>query len=123
MPLGNAEHRRSLPAHPNVHPPTDRAAPGFARRAPPARPGVAVWALFLDFVLVLSRFAGAARRADGTIIVNLYDVQGVADALRTALDLSLEERKTRWRALIEGARRNDVTAWRESFLERLCAVR
>ena len=74
-------------------------------------------------VLVLSRFAGAARQADGAIIVNPYDVQGVADALQRALDMSLAERKERWRTLVEGVRRDDVTAWRESFLERLYAVR
>ena len=74
-------------------------------------------------VLVLSRFAGAARQADGAIIVNPYDVQGVADALQTALNMPLAERKERWRTLVEGVRRDDVTAWRESFLERLYAIR
>ena len=81
-------------------------------------------------VLVLSRFCGAAHRADGALIVNpydvsptTYDVQGVADALQTSLDMPLAERKARWRTLIEEVRRNDVAAWRESFLGRLCAVR
>ena len=74
-------------------------------------------------VLVLSRFAGAARQADGAVIVNPYDVQGVADALQRALNMPLAERKERWRTLVEGVRRDDVTAWRESFLERLYAVR
>ena len=49
MPLGNAEHRRSLPVHPKVDLSTDRAASSFARHAPPARPEDAAWALFLDF--------------------------------------------------------------------------
>ena len=74
-------------------------------------------------VLVLSRFAGAARHADGALVVNPYDIQGVADALQTALNMPLAERKARWRTLIEGVRRNDVAAWRESFLDRLYAVR
>ena len=75
-------------------------------------------------VLVLSRFAGAAaQQADGALIVNPYDTQGVADALRTALNMPLAERKARWKKLIEGVRRDDVTAWRESFLERLYATR
>ena len=73
-------------------------------------------------VLVLSRFAGAARQADGALIVNPYDVRGVADALQRALNMPLAERKERWKTLIEGVRRDDVTAWRESFLERLYAV-
>ena len=74
-------------------------------------------------VLVLSRFAGAAQQAEGALVVNPYDVQGVADALQTALNMSLTERKARWTTLIEGVRRDDVAAWRESFLERLYAVR
>ena len=74
-------------------------------------------------VLVLSRFAGAARHADGALIVNPYDIQGVADALQRALNMAPAERKERWRTLIESVRRDDVTAWRESFLERLYAVR
>ena len=80
----------------------------------PANPGV----------LVLSRFAGAAaQQADGALIVNPYDTQGVADALQTALNMPLAERKARWKKLVEGVRRDDVTAWRESFLERLYAGR
>ena len=74
-------------------------------------------------VLVLSRFAGAAKQADGAIIVNPYDIQGVADALQTALNMPLAERKARWRTLIEGVRRDDVAKWRDAFLERLYAVR
>ena len=74
-------------------------------------------------VLVLSRFAGAARQADGAIIVNPYDVRGVADALQTALNMPLAERKERWTTLIDGVRRDDVGKWRDSFLERLYSVR
>ena len=71
-------------------------------------------------VLVLSRFAGAAKQgADGALIVNPYDIQGVADALHRALGMSGPERKERWRALIAGVREHDVTAWRESFVNRL----
>ena len=75
-------------------------------------------------VLVLSRFAGAAaQQAEGALVVNPYDIQGVADALQSALNMPLAERKARWRKLIEGVQRDDVTAWRESFLARLYAVR
>ena len=71
-------------------------------------------------VLVLSRFAGAARQgADGALIVNPYDIRGVADALHSALGMSLSERKERWSTLIASVREHDVTAWRESFLRRL----
>ena len=71
-------------------------------------------------VLMLSRFAGAARQgAEGALIVNPYDVQGVADALHSALGMPRAERKERWRTLVEGVRRNSVTVWRESFVAHL----
>ena len=74
-------------------------------------------------VLVLSRFAGAARQgADGALIVNPYDIQGVADALHSALGMSLPERKERWRSLIAGVREHDVTSWREGFVRHLRAA-
>ena len=75
-------------------------------------------------VLVLSRFAGAARQgADGALIVNPYDIRGVADALHRALGMPLSERKERWHSLIAGVREHDVRAWRESFVRRLRAAR
>ena len=74
-------------------------------------------------VLVLSRFAGAARQgAEGALIVNPYDIQGVADALHSALGMSLAERKERWHSLIAEARENDIRTWRESFVGYLRAA-
>ena len=74
-------------------------------------------------VLVLSRFAGAARQgAEGALFVNPYDTQGVADALQTALSMSLSECKERWRSLLDGVRKHQVKAWRDSFIKRLRAA-
>ena len=70
-------------------------------------------------VLVLSRFAGAAQQLEGALIVNPYDIQGMADALQTALNMSLDERKRRFSTLIESVREDNVVRWRESFLGRL----
>ena len=72
-------------------------------------------------VLVLSRFAGAARELDGAILVNPYDIEGMASALRAALSLSLDERKARWTSMMEVLRRNDIHAWRAGFLAALAA--
>ncbi len=70
-------------------------------------------------VLVLSRFAGAARQLDGAVVVNPYDAQSVAEALQTALHMSLEERRERWASMMEGIRRDDVFAWRDRFVAAL----
>jgi trehalose 6-phosphate synthase len=70
-------------------------------------------------VLVLSRFAGAAQELDGALIVNPYDVEGVAERLQEALNMPLEARRERWQSMYKVIAKNDVTAWRENFLQAL----
>lgn len=70
-------------------------------------------------VLVLSRFAGAACFLDGALIVNPYDVFGVATALNQALTMPLAERQDRHRRLMASIRANDIAAWRRRCLEAL----
>ncbi|SHH80773.1 alpha,alpha-trehalose-phosphate synthase (UDP-forming) [Pollutimonas bauzanensis] len=68
-------------------------------------------------VLVLSEFAGAAAEMrDGALMVNPYDVQGMADALDRALSMALDERKSRYEHLMEILRKNDLSSWRDRFL-------
>ncbi|MEQ1819103.1 MAG: trehalose-6-phosphate synthase [Terricaulis sp.] len=70
-------------------------------------------------VLVLSRFAGAAAQMHDAIIVNPFSQEDVADAIRRALAMPVEERRRRWRALMDGVERDDVMAWRDSFVTAL----
>jgi trehalose 6-phosphate synthase len=70
-------------------------------------------------VLVLSKFAGAAEELIEAITVNPYDTDEMAEALHTALTMPVEERRERYQALIMRVRKNDVTSWRESFLDAL----
>ena len=72
-------------------------------------------------VLVLSRFAGAARELNGALLVNPYDVDGTAHALARALTMSLEERRDRWRQMMDVLLTNDVSHWCRSFLDDLTA--
>ncbi|HIJ43914.1 MAG TPA: trehalose-6-phosphate synthase, partial [Rhodospirillaceae bacterium] len=68
-------------------------------------------------VLVLSRFAGAARELDAALIVNPYDFDAVADAIASGLEMSLEERRERWTAMMETVRNNTFQSWGKSFLK------
>ena len=74
-------------------------------------------------VLVLSRFAGAALQMKDALIVNPFSPEEVAEALKRALAMPREERVRRWRALFDGVVREDVTAWRDSFVQALEATR
>jgi trehalose 6-phosphate synthase len=70
--------------------------------------------------LVLSCFAGAARElGNEAVIVNPFDTLGTAEQIRRALQMSQEERRQRWGAMMATLRRNGITAWRENFLKAL----
>ena len=70
-------------------------------------------------VLVLSQFAGAAAELTDALIVNPYDTEAVANALETALSMSLGERQERWQAMMMVLRLHDVTAWFDGFVAAL----
>jgi trehalose 6-phosphate synthase len=74
-------------------------------------------------VLVLSEFAGAARELDAALIVNPYDIDGVARALERALSMSLGERLERWMSMADILRHNDVAAWFDGFIAQLKRTR
>jgi trehalose-6-phosphate synthase len=62
-------------------------------------------------VLVLSEFAGAAEQLEQAVIVNPYDLDGLARALGEAVDMSGEEQGLRMQALRKHVRRWDVHTW------------
>ena len=70
-------------------------------------------------VLILSQFAGAAEEMKEALIVNPHDPDGLAAAIREALEMPLDERKARHAALFGYLRANDVAGWSESFLKLL----
>jgi trehalose 6-phosphate synthase len=70
-------------------------------------------------VLILSDRAGAAQELTAALLVNPYDTRGIARALRAALDMPRDERRTRHAQLLTALRANDVEAWRSRFLANL----
>jgi len=68
-------------------------------------------------VLVLSEFAGAvAEMHNGAIVVNPYDIVGMAEAIHAALEMPADERHRRMHMLRRGIRRHDIFWWVDSFL-------
>ncbi|RZJ06908.1 MAG: alpha,alpha-trehalose-phosphate synthase (UDP-forming), partial [Haliea sp.] len=65
-------------------------------------------------VLVLSRFAGAAEQLKEALLVNPYDTENTASAIHMALQMPLEERRSRHQAMLESCRRYDVHWWCDS---------
>src|SRR5204863_9945962 len=74
-------------------------------------------------VLVLSQFAGAAAELDGALIVNPHETEAMAEAIQTALDMPLGERRERHRRMFAHLAVNDVDRWAERFLSALSEAR
>lgn len=78
-------------------------------------------------VLILSRFAGAAQQLgageEGAVLVNAYSPDDISQAIRTALDMPLAERKARHAAMIDTIRDDNVQAWTKRFCSDLAASR
>lgn len=70
-------------------------------------------------VLVLSRFAGAARELSGAVLCNPYDSEQTARAIEWALTMTLEERRRRWRDMMDYLLKNDIQSWCKSYLAAL----
>jgi trehalose 6-phosphate synthase len=68
-------------------------------------------------VLILSEFAGAAAQLQkGAILVNPYNVEEVSDAIRYAINMDADERRSRMRSLRRAVRQADIFWWVDSFL-------
>ncbi len=67
-------------------------------------------------VLILSRFAGAARECGAALLVNPFDPEGVAIAINRALSMPLEERRQRQEANYRVLVANDIGRWAPRFL-------
>ena len=70
-------------------------------------------------VLVLSRFAGAARQLTSALMVNPHDADEMADALETALTMSLADRQARWRVAWDAIKDTSALGWGRSFVATL----
>lgn len=70
-------------------------------------------------VLVLSKFAGAAEQMEEALIVNPYDIDEMAENLRRALTMGLEERMGRHAALLQRLYAHDAHYWQTGFLTEL----
>lgn len=76
-----------------------------------------------DGVLILSEFAGAAEELQEAVIVNAYDVDAIAAAMRRALAMDGRERRRRMRALRTRVTTYDVNRWADHFVRALAAER
>src|ERR1035438_3006687 len=76
-----------------------------------------------DGVLVLSKFTGAATELLDALIVNPYDIEGVAEAIHQALEMDLDERRKRMHRMRQYVMDHNIYRWAASILGDLRELR
>ncbi|MGH7410380.1 MAG: trehalose-6-phosphate synthase, partial [Candidatus Methylomirabilis sp.] len=74
-------------------------------------------------VLILSRFTGAARELRDALIVNPYDIEHLAEAIRSALEMPAEEQSLRMRMMRDTIRDRNIYRWAANLITELVQVR
>ena len=74
-------------------------------------------------VLILSRFTGAARELRDALLINPYDIDQTAEAIRYALEMEPEERTVRMRRMRRMVQEHNIYRWAGNLIAELCEVR
>lgn len=69
--------------------------------------------------LILSEFAGAAQSLNGSLIINPWDTEDVADTIHTALTLTPEARKENFQKLFRYVNKYTAAYWGMNFVREL----
>lgn len=73
--------------------------------------------------VILSRFAGASEELVDALIVNPYDTEQVAEAIRMALEMSTEERRGRMGRMRRVVLENNIYRWAATLIGAVAQIR
>jgi len=75
-----------------------------------------------DGSLILSRFAGASQELQGAILVNPYDIEKLADAIKVALEMTKEEQTQRMMQMRLVIARHNIFSWASALLRTMASI-
>jgi len=75
-----------------------------------------------DGSLILSQFAGASQELQGAIIVNPYDIEKTADAIKLALEMPIEEQNQRMKQMRLVIIRQNIYSWAATLLRTMANI-
>ncbi|HVI07093.1 MAG TPA: trehalose-6-phosphate synthase [Candidatus Binatia bacterium] len=74
-------------------------------------------------VLILSQFTGAARELRDALLVNPYDIDQTAEAIRAAIEMEPEEKQMRIHRMRREIREHNIYRWAANLISELCELR
>jgi len=76
-----------------------------------------------DGVLILSQFTGAYRELKDAVIINPYDIEGMADAIYLSLTMDPHEKSERMKRMREMVKENNIYRWAGNLVTTLVRLR
>ncbi len=76
-----------------------------------------------DGTLILSRFAGASQELQGAILVNPYDIEKLADAIKSALEMTKDEQIQRMKQMRLIIVRQNIYSWAAGLLRTMATIK
>lgn len=70
----------------------------------------------LGGMLILSEFTGAARELRDALIINPYDVESIADAIFSAIEMDAKERENRMSRMRQVVKHQNIYRWAASLI-------
>jgi alpha,alpha-trehalose-phosphate synthase [UDP-forming] len=74
-------------------------------------------------VLILSQFTGAARELRDALLVNPYDIDQTAEAIRAALEMEPEDKQLRVHRMRKVIKEHNIYHWAGNLITELCEMR
>jgi trehalose 6-phosphate synthase len=74
-------------------------------------------------VLILSQFTGASRELRDALIINPYDIEEMAEAIHTALEMDPAEQKARMKGMRQALKNRNIYFWAADLITTLAQVR
>ncbi len=74
-------------------------------------------------VLILSQFTGAARELRDALLINPYDIDQTAEAIRAALEMEPEDKQLRVQRMRKVIKEHNIYRWAGNLITELCELR
>ncbi|HEV8286268.1 MAG TPA: trehalose-6-phosphate synthase [Chitinophagaceae bacterium] len=75
-----------------------------------------------DGVLILSQFAGASQELLGAMIINPYDIEQAANAIKTALEMPKEQQQHKMKQMRRVIMSHNVYSWAAAILRTMASI-
>lgn len=75
-----------------------------------------------DGTLILSQFAGASHELHGALIINPYDIEKSADAIKTALEMPIETQQQKMKQMRRMVMSHNVYSWASAILRTMSSI-